>query len=595
MGRADSRREKPRSSPGVISVAMLPKSIGPYRIESRIASGGMGLVYRATAVRDSGEAQAGQAVALKVIHPHLAEEEQYRLRFQRESQIAQSIKSPHVVRVFDHGEVDGRLYQTTELMSQSLLDVIHLEDRLPADRVREIAKDVARGLDAAHRQGVVHRDLSPANILLAQDGTAKVGDYGVARMVGMPTITVAGVFGKPAYASPEHFRGQTDIRSDLYGLGIILYQLLLGELPFEAGTPLEHMRHHDSTPLPALPSDIPPDLAGVIQILTAKQPESRYQTPAELLADLEAPPAPPLRGWRATVAGGRRYLARKRILRLARGRVRTPAAVMLLALGLVVIAVVVAQVSGGDPTTGVVTDGPRDVRTPEPTTVGPEPSTPEPAAVSPGTPAPEPTAIAVGETVIRFIGRTGGSGVRSRSDCETSSGPSGPTIAEGVEVRVEQFGQGRGSGWSYVSASTGSSWVDDQYLIPEPPPPAPTGTPVSAPTPASPTEPPADAPSAPPPAILSLGCVSESPLNVSCDPSASGRVTSWSWFTAFGSPSTGQAAHFATTFTSDGAKVISLKACNDGGCVTQQASVTVCATISAPTILSLGCRETSAP
>lgn len=267
----------------------IPESIGSYRIEEQVGTGGMGAVYRATAVRDSGDAIEGQVVALKVIHAHLTQQDEYRLRFARETAIAQIIYSPNVVNVLDYGEFNGQPYQVMEFIPRSLADVFEAEGRFEPQRVLELMLGVAHGLEAAHRQDVIHRDLSLGNILIDEDGTAKVCDYGIARMTGMATLTAGNTFmGKPAYASPEHFSGTPDIRSDLYSTGIIMYQLLTGRLPWEAQTPLEYMRHHDSTPLPELPPNVPPALAAVVRKLTEKQPADRYRTPTELAEALSA-------------------------------------------------------------------------------------------------------------------------------------------------------------------------------------------------------------------------------------------------------------------------------------------------------------------
>jgi serine/threonine-protein kinase len=195
--------------------------------------------------------------------------------------------SENVVRVLDYGEEDGRPYQVLEFLPYSLTDLLAEHGSLGAGQVRRLAADVARGLAAAEAKGIVHRDLSPGNILLGEDGTAKIADYGVARMHELSTMTGGAFLGKPAYASPEHFGGTVDVRSDMYSLGIILHHALAGHLPFEASTPLEMMRHQESTPLPPLPDTVPPELAAIVTRLTQKDPAARFQTPAELLVAIE--------------------------------------------------------------------------------------------------------------------------------------------------------------------------------------------------------------------------------------------------------------------------------------------------------------------
>jgi len=260
-----------------------------FELHDELGTGGMGTVYRSV---DTG---TGKTVALKVLHPHLAKDPDYVRRFEREARIAKALDSPHTVSVLDYGQDGGQHYLAMEYVEgESLAQLLRERGKLPPEEARSIATQVALALEAAHRKGIVHRDIKPGNILIAPDGTAKVADFGIARDVDSTTITKTGFFvGTLSYAAPELLAGKSDIRSDIYSLGVVLYQMLSGRVPFEAETPLELIDMHRSQEPPTLESlgvAVPPDLRAIVTRCLVKKPEERYQEPGELLAVLEGKP-----------------------------------------------------------------------------------------------------------------------------------------------------------------------------------------------------------------------------------------------------------------------------------------------------------------
>jgi serine/threonine-protein kinase len=218
----------------------MQERIGRYEIVERIAAGGQATVYRA---RDS---QLGRFVALKVMHPHLAHDADYVERFLREARMAAALSCPNVAVIHEVGEENGAHFIAMEFLPSSLDALIKERGKLPWQEAVRFAQQVAAALQAADAQGIVHRDLKPQNILLAADGTAKVTDFGIARAAEFASMTATGmVMGTPSYMSPEQARGErVDIRSDLYSLGVVLFQMLTGRVPLESRTPQEVLTQH---------------------------------------------------------------------------------------------------------------------------------------------------------------------------------------------------------------------------------------------------------------------------------------------------------------------------------------------------------------
>jgi eukaryotic-like serine/threonine-protein kinase len=240
-----------------------------YLLGPVLSSGGTGSVYKATDLRTGGP------VAVKLPHPALARDPVHRERLRREALLAASLTSPRVVRVLDLGEHDGTPFLVLEYVAgETLHEHLQREGRLPLGEALAITLEVARALEAAHALGIVHRDLKPQNIVLT-DGQVKVLDFGIARAEGLTDLTATGSFvGTPHYCAPEQAAGGGDIRADIYSLGVILFALVEGHVPFDGPTPLAVLNQHATTPPPLSPS-LPPAAREVLTRCLAKAPEDR--------------------------------------------------------------------------------------------------------------------------------------------------------------------------------------------------------------------------------------------------------------------------------------------------------------------------------
>jgi len=220
-----------------------------YEIESTISQGGMAMVYRARRARD------GQIVALKVLREQYAADAEFVERFQREARAVASLTHANMVQVYESGEAAGWHFIAMEFVEgQDLKRYIREHGPLRVAEAVRIAVAVCEVLDYAHRRGIIHRDVKPQNILLRRDGTVKVTDFGIARALSSVTITQTGtVLGSVQYLSPEQARGQPVGRAaDIYALGVVLFEMLTGQLPFEGDSPIAiAMAHvHDVPPAP---------------------------------------------------------------------------------------------------------------------------------------------------------------------------------------------------------------------------------------------------------------------------------------------------------------------------------------------------------
>ena len=269
---------------------------GKYRIDERLSEGGMGTVYKGTHVL------MDKIVAVKVLRPSLAADEKIVARFSREARAASKISHPHALSVTDFGEDEnGIVFLVMEYIDgQTLKDVIRREGPMPLARVVEIIKQVGGALDAAHTQGVVHRDLKSDNIMLLNTMNAdyaQVLDFGIAKIKERegeydPGLTAPDlVIGTPQYMSPEQCSQAPDIdaRSDIYSLGVIVYEMLVGHVPFTGGSPTEIMLKQMQQRAPSIldeRKDVPPAVAQVVARALEKAPGDRYASACELIDDL---------------------------------------------------------------------------------------------------------------------------------------------------------------------------------------------------------------------------------------------------------------------------------------------------------------------
>ncbi|MGD9891742.1 MAG: serine/threonine-protein kinase [Dehalococcoidia bacterium] len=254
-----------------------------YLIAEEIGVGGMGMVYRAVNLRTGGD------VAIKVPHAYLVRNVEYMNRLSREAQIAASLYSPRIVRVIDLDTHEGTPYLVMEYVpGDTLADSLRQRGRFTLPETLALGLEVARALDAANLKGVTHRDLKPQNIKLV-DGEVKVLDFGIAKGEGFAKVTANNAFvGTPEYCAPEQSRGEGDIRSDIYSLGVILFEMHEGHIPFEAASPFAMIRKHETEPAPPLTGDVPEAVREIIARCLAKSPADRYQTPRELVQALRA-------------------------------------------------------------------------------------------------------------------------------------------------------------------------------------------------------------------------------------------------------------------------------------------------------------------
>ena len=240
---------------------MIGSTIVGHRIEERLGEGGMGVVYRAR------HEQLGKLRALKLLPPHLAQDRQFRERFEREWRLAAAIEHPSIVEILDAGEAEGQLYIVMRLIDGAdLATVVAAQGALAPVRVTHILEQIGDALDAAHAAGLVHRDVTPRNILVAASDRAYLADFGVARTTAATGLTRTGYFvGNLDYASPEQIEGKAiDGRADIYALGGVLYTSLTGRTPFERETEVQVMYAHlnEAPPAPSAVSRGPPAGAG---------------------------------------------------------------------------------------------------------------------------------------------------------------------------------------------------------------------------------------------------------------------------------------------------------------------------------------------
>ena len=259
-----------------------------YAIVKHLARGGMADVYEAE------DTLLNRSVAVKVLHANFASDEAFVARFRREAQAAANLSHPNIVAIYDWGKDEGTYFMVMELIrGRTLREILRTEGAILPRRAAEIASEAAAALSVAHQHGVFHRDIKPGNIMITDDGTVKVTDFGIARALDdSEELTRTGaVIGTATYFSPEQAQGlPADERSDVYSLGIVLYEMLAGKPPFTGESPVAVAYQHVSEPaLPpdAVNPDVPRELAAVVEHAIQKNPDDRYQTAEAFRTDLQ--------------------------------------------------------------------------------------------------------------------------------------------------------------------------------------------------------------------------------------------------------------------------------------------------------------------
>ena len=262
------------------------QTLGPYRIIEKIGSGGMADVYKAH------QKKLDRSVAIKVLPTVLGRDEIFRARFVQEAKAVAQLYHPYIRKVFDYGEQDGITYIVMEYTPNGTLQGL-MGQPLPLREAVEIISRIGEALAYAHQRGVIHRDVKPSNVLLSEGNWPPLSDFGLAKMVeGNKKLTRSGVsVGTPEYMSPEQGQGSSvDHRSDIYSLGVILYEMVTGQAPFEAETPMAVILKHMNEPLPSprvFRPDLPVGIEAVIIKAMAKAPEDRYANAVEMVTALK--------------------------------------------------------------------------------------------------------------------------------------------------------------------------------------------------------------------------------------------------------------------------------------------------------------------
>jgi serine/threonine protein kinase len=260
---------------------LIGKTLGQFEILEEIGRGGMATVYRAR------QTSINRVVAVKILPRHLLHDPGFFERFEREVDVIAHLEHPHILPIYDYGEADGIPYIAMRyLAGGSMAQLIRRTmGAMPLDQLEKPFVQVAQALDYAHQQGIIHRDLKPGNIMMDETGNAYLSDFGIARVLGS-NLTGSAIIGTPAYMSPEQANGlPLDARSDIYALGVVLFELITGREPYQAETPMALLLKHINEPLPPFKNyrdDVPDAVEGVVGKATAKDPNQRFSSAGDM-------------------------------------------------------------------------------------------------------------------------------------------------------------------------------------------------------------------------------------------------------------------------------------------------------------------------
>jgi serine/threonine protein kinase len=277
------------------------RQLGPYRVISLVGKGGMAAVYKAY------QPSMDRYVALKILPRQMAADPQFTARFENEARLLARLQHPYILPVFDYGQAEGYAYFIMPLVETGTLAQALRGRPLPVERICEYTIEIGEALEYAHARGLLHRDVKPSNVLMDESGNCVLTDFGIAKLVDdSSNLTATGtLIGTPAYMSPEQGRGQElDRRSDIYSLGVIMYEMATGRVPFSATTPVAVIFKHIQEPLPPIEQvnpSLPTGLVNIINTALAKRPEDRFQTARDLVEAVQAAAAD-LRGSRVLPA-----------------------------------------------------------------------------------------------------------------------------------------------------------------------------------------------------------------------------------------------------------------------------------------------------
>ena len=261
------------------------ENIGPYRIIEQLGQGGMATVFKAY------HASLDRYVAIKALHPAFNQDPNFEARFQREARVVAKLEHPNIVPVYDYAEHEKRPYLIMKFVEGDTLKARMDNGPLTADEISKIVDAVGSALSYAHKQGVLHRDIKPSNVLLSEDGQIYLADFGLARMAqaGESTLSSDMMMGTPQYISPEQAMGKADLdsRTDLYSFGVMLYEMMVGKVPFSADTPFSIIHDHIYTPLPlphVVNPKVPESVERVLLKALAKERDDRFADATSLVA-----------------------------------------------------------------------------------------------------------------------------------------------------------------------------------------------------------------------------------------------------------------------------------------------------------------------